>query len=412
MVEHGTVQVTFIESIITLIPENIGNVKTLDGEKVSSVLYQGTNTKVDFLDQSGTWSYVDLFYQTRTQNGQVELMSGLKRAYLSFDDLMRFLQEEMSMSHIYQPLLIKSLVESGGIATIRQLALQFLSQDESQVQYYESRIKQMPLKVLSKHGIVSKASELVSLNIQKLTLEQKAHIKMVCELKIQQYVAKKGLAIWDYRLLDNNPISDVLRLRVLHESGGRCALCGATKKDMPLHVDHIKPRSKGGKTVYENLQVLCARCNQTKSNKSEFDYRRELNPDNVPECQFCSDRIRSRIIDELGTVWAITDKYPVTEGHHLIFPKRHIQDWFSMSSHERGHAESLIRIIKNRLTDTDKTITGFNVGMNCGESAGQTIFHAHIHLIPRRNGDTSNPRGGVRGVIPNKMGYGHEDTDL
>ena len=64
-----------------------------------------------------------------------------------------------------------------------------------------------------------------------------------------------------------------------------------------------------------------------------------------------------------------------------------------------------MRILKNRLSDLDNTITGFNIGMNCGESAGQTIFLAHIHIIPRRDGDTPNPTGGVRGVIPDKMCY-------
>jgi ATP adenylyltransferase len=83
-------------------------------------------------------------------------MPDLKSVPFSASDLIEFLQEKMSMSHIYQPLLIRILVESGGTATIRQLALQFLNQDESQIQYYENRIKQMPLKVLSKHGIVSK----------------------------------------------------------------------------------------------------------------------------------------------------------------------------------------------------------------------------------------------------------------
>jgi diadenosine tetraphosphate (Ap4A) HIT family hydrolase len=76
-----------------------------------------------------------------------------------------------------------------------------------------------------------------------------------------------------------------------------------------------------------------------------------------------------------------------------------------MSENEQRDAGALIRILKKRLSESDRAITGFNVGMNCGESAGQTIFHAHIHLIPRRDGDTPNPKGGVRGVIPSKMGY-------
>jgi len=81
--------------------------------------------------------------------------------------------------------------------------------------------------------------------------------------------------------------------------------------------------------------------------------------------------------------------------------------WFSggMRSIFIQDANSLIQILRKRLSEKDKTINGFNVGMNSGESAGQTIFHSHIHLIPRRTGDTPNPRGGVRGVIPDKMDY-------
>jgi diadenosine tetraphosphate (Ap4A) HIT family hydrolase len=111
------------------------------------------------------------------------------------------------------------------------------------------------------------------------------------------------------------------------------------------------------------------------------------------------------MIEEYDSVWAIKDGYPVSEGHHLIIPRRHSSDWFMISEKERRDADALIRILKNRLSESDQTITGFNVGVNSGESAGQTIFHAHIHLIPRRDGDTPNPKGGVRGVIPDKMDY-------
>lgn len=324
---------------------------------------------------------------------------------MKFDDLIAFLETKMSMSHIYQPLLIRTLVDAGGSATLRQLAHAFLSQDESQLIYYEDRIKKMPLMVLRDHGIVSKKGDLITLNTEKLNLEQKAKIKMLCEQKLQEYVAKRGLSIWDYRLLDKDPIPDSLYYRVLKESGGRCALCGATKNERPLHVDHIKPRSKGGKTEYSNLQVLCSKCNLTKGNKDETDLRQSVMPDNDPECRFCHDKVKSRVVEEHGTVLAIRDGYPVSDGHHLILPKRHVPDWFSMTENERRDADALIRILKTRLLESDGTITGFNMGVNTGESAGQTIFHAHIHLIPRRDGDTAKPRGGVRGVIPDKMGY-------
>ena len=120
------------------------------------------------------------------------------------------------------------------------------------------------------------------------------------------------------------------------------------------------------------------------------------------KCPFCND---IEIIEEHGSVFAMKDNYPVTKGHHLIIPFRHTDDYFSMTTTERDDATKLIRVLKNKLEASDPSITGFNIGMNSGESAGQTVMHSHIHLIPRRDGDTEKPRGGVRGVIPDKMSY-------
>jgi len=324
---------------------------------------------------------------------------------MTFEKLIDFLENKMSMSHIYQPLLIKSLVEAGGSATIRQLSFNFLSQDESQLRYYEKKIKDMPLRVLRKRGVLEKDGELVSLNAKNLTFEQKAQIKMICEKKLQEFIVKRGLGIWDYRLLDSSPVPDSLYYNVLKDSKSRCALCGATKNERPLHVDHIKPRSKGGKTEYDNLQVLCSKCNQAKGNKDDKDFRDNITLGSIPDCKFCYENIKSRIIEEYNSVVVMKDYYPVSEDHCLIVPKRHAPDYFSMTTAEKIDTENLLQILKKRISNSDPTVTGFNVGMNCGESAGQTIFHAHIHLIPRRDGDTPNPRGGVRGVIPDKMDY-------
>lgn len=123
------------------------------------------------------------------------------------------------------------------------------------------------------------------------------------------------------------------------------------------------------------------------------------------DCPFCSTSIESKIIERLGSVIAIKDKNPVTEGHILVIPIRHTPDFFSMSFEEKKDAGELMRILRDRIEESDSTVTGFNIGTNCGESAGQSIMHAHIHLIPRRDGDILQPKGGVRGVIPDKMGY-------
>lgn len=325
---------------------------------------------------------------------------------MTFDQLIDFLTNKMRMSHIYQPLLIRSLVDAGGSATLRQLAQVFLSQDESQLAYYEKRIKEMPVKVLRSHDIITKDGELISLNISRLTLEQKAQIRGVCEQKIQEYVHKRGLSIWDHRMLEADPVSDSVRYEVLKAGGGRCALCGCTKNERPLDVDHIIPRSRGGSNDISNLQVLCSKCNRSKGNKDDTDFRNNLATDKHDNCLFCSQDIQSRIVATNNTVFAIEDKFPVTPGHLLIIPFRHSQDYFSLTEQERKDLEDLLRVLKNKIQEEDKTVTGFNIGMNCGESAGQSVMHTHIHLIPRRDGDVAEPKGGVRGVIPGQMGYG------
>ena len=122
-------------------------------------------------------------------------------------------------------------------------------------------------------------------------------------------------------------------------------------------------------------------------------------------CPFCGDNVEGRIIQEYETVIAVRDKYPVTQYHTLVLPRRHTPDFFTMTAQERKDAETLILRLKQEILKQDDAVIGFNIGINCGETAGQTIMHAHIHLIPRRQGDTPNPRGGVRGVIPKKMAY-------
>lgn len=323
---------------------------------------------------------------------------------MTFEELKDFMEQRMKLSHIYQPLLIKNLLNSGGSSTIRQMALSFLFEDESQIMYYEKRLKEMPIKVLSKHNIILKEGNFISLNCRSLTLQQKAELKKICEAKIQDYIVAKGLSIWDYRLMDESPISDVMRLRLLAEAKGRCALCGATKDERPLDIDHIIPRSKGGKTVYENLQVLCSKCNRTKGNKEDKDYRNIVKNEKAENCVFCIPN-RENIIIENDHAYAIKDIHPVTIDHTLVIPKRHFADYFEASRHEQNAISDILNIRRKALLEVEPTIKGFNVGVNSGAVAGQTIFHCHVHLIPRRIGDTPNPRGGVRGVIPNKMNY-------
>ncbi|PKL00746.1 MAG: HIT family protein [Tenericutes bacterium HGW-Tenericutes-1] len=122
-------------------------------------------------------------------------------------------------------------------------------------------------------------------------------------------------------------------------------------------------------------------------------------------CLFC-DKIfkKEDIIYENETVVALYDQYPVSKGHVLIVPKRHIQTYFDASFTEKTDVDQAIMTLKTML-DATYHPDGYNIGINNGIASGQSIMHLHVHLIPRYVGDTLNPKGGVRGVIPGKQSY-------
>lgn len=190
---------------------------------------------------------------------------------MSVDELMDFIQNRMRMSHIYQPLLIRLLVEAGGQSTLRQLAKEFSSFDEAQILLYESRLKKMPVPVLQRHDVLTKKGNLVSLNVGELTLEQRRAVLSECEAKITEFIQSRGLTTWS-GLLEVEPVAESIRYQVLKRDRN-CQLCGAGPDQGPLQVDHILPRSQGGTNAIENLQVLCSPCNRGKSNRDDEDFR-------------------------------------------------------------------------------------------------------------------------------------------
>ena len=121
-------------------------------------------------------------------------------------------------------------------------------------------------------------------------------------------------------------------------------------------------------------------------------------------CVFCDSFDKDRVLFETTEWVAVYDLYPVSKGHTLLIPKAHYETFFDLPDH-------LIDSLAHRLIDVKKILDdkfnpdGYNIGVNCGESAGQTVMHCHIHIIPRYKGDVENPSGGVRGVIPSKQKY-------
>jgi diadenosine tetraphosphate (Ap4A) HIT family hydrolase len=132
-------------------------------------------------------------------------------------------------------------------------------------------------------------------------------------------------------------------------------------------------------------------------------------PDEPPTCPFCTLQ-PDRIFLETDLILGLWDGFPVSPGHALLVPRRHVADWFEASPSE--HAALTTAIAQARAAIEAEASRqgrpkpdGYNVGFNAGAAAGQTIFHLHVHVIPRYAGDAENPRGGIRGVIPGKAAW-------
>ena len=121
-------------------------------------------------------------------------------------------------------------------------------------------------------------------------------------------------------------------------------------------------------------------------------------------CIFC-DMESVDVQDENDYAYVINDAFPITEMHALIIPKRHVKTYFDLNADELGACHDLLNSMRSGILDEDSSVEGFNIGMNNGTVAGQTVDHCHIHLIPRREGDVINATGGVRNLIPGMGDY-------
>jgi len=316
-----------------------------------------------------------------------------------------YLKGQMRMSHIYQPVMIWTLLDKGGNASIREIAREIAGYDEAMLEYYEERVKNMVGKVLTRNKIASRAlSDKQSFELTALYSQDEIEdLKGLCERKISEYIERRNIDIWDHRRNARRPVPGSVRYEVLVKAHHKCELCGVDASVRALEVDHIVPKSLGGPDSLDNYQALCYKCNTNKGNRSDIDLR-SLSEDYVSygECIFCN---HSDVVEENELAKAFYDKYPVTRGHILIVPKRHVKGYFDLFQPELNAINRLMRSVRERLMSEDISITGFTVGTNDGEAAGQTVMHSHLHLIPRRVNDMDDARGGVRGVIPERQKY-------
>lgn len=323
-----------------------------------------------------------------------------------FLQLEEYLSQRMRMSHVYQPVMIMRLLSNQGKAKADEIAIDLVQNDLSQLEYYTERVNQMVGKVLRNNQIVSKEkNEYHLIGFEELSDKEREKLIEMCSLKINKYKEKRGMLIWDHRRKNRSPIDGSIRYQVLNRANNVCELCGISSKIRALEVDHIVPKNWNGSDELSNFQALCYKCNANKRDTDDTDFRNriQLFGNRDENCMFCN--VKSEVVFDHTLAYVIKDKDEVSLGHHLIIPKRHYDNYFDLKSAELLAFNELIIKTKDKLLQEDNTIQGFNISINQGETAGQTIFHTHIHLIPRRKGDVENPRGGVRNVIIGKGDY-------
>ena len=323
---------------------------------------------------------------------------------MNYGDYESFIRKRMRMSHVYQPVMLMTLLRQGGRVSTTEIAKAILGHDESQIEYYEKIVGNMVGRVLRNHGLVKKEGGDYALCLdEKLTKGETARLIELCRQKLTEYEAKLGEKIWLHRKLSAGYISGTLRYEVLKQAQFHCELCGISGDIRALEVDHIIPRNLGGTDDQSNLQALCYSCNSMKRDRDQTDFRQVRNSYNIRAdgCPFCH-LPKERIFYENELAIAIRDAAPVTLLHTLLIPKRHTPDLFELSRPETNAYNELLKRIKEEIQQTDAKVAGFNVGVNNGEAAGQTVQHCHIHLIPRRVGDVTDVAEGIRSVIPGK----------
>jgi 5-methylcytosine-specific restriction endonuclease McrA len=255
---------------------------------------------------------------------------------MRFEDLVQFIERDMRMAHVYQPVMLRKLLYQGGRASRKDIARALLNEDRSQLDYYSEITRNMVGRVLTNRQVVKRdGTNYELLGYEKLTQLQVQELKNACDRKLAEYVARRGDLIWEHRRRSTGYVSGTLRYEILKSAKLRCELCGVPADERALEVDHIIPRNKGGKDEISNLQALCYSCNAMKRDRDDTDFRavRAAYGNTEPRCSFCSTT-KERPLLENSLAFVIKDNYPVTDGHVLVVPRRHVVDYFELGTAE------------------------------------------------------------------------------
>lgn len=320
-----------------------------------------------------------------------------------FDLLSDFICNQMKMSHIYQPAMLIRLLQSNGQATVSDIAKAILIRDPTQIEYYESTTKRQPGRVLTRnHGITERVHDTYFLKgFNELSNAEVTKLIEICQDQLDHFLETRAIDPWKHRRIPSAYIPGSKKYEVLKRAKGRCQLCGISAKLRALEVDHIVPRKFMGSDDISNLQALCYSCNAAKGASDDADLRdvAQAYSDREAGCAYCDPPIGT-LVSQNELSYSIQDPNPITPGHMLIVPKRHVEDYFDLYQPELNAIQQNLDVRRKSLQETDKSVTGFNVGFDSGSDAGQTAIHCYLHMVPRRSGDSVSQKGGLRGIVP------------
>ena len=298
---------------------------------------------------------------------------------MNFESLEGFIRTKMSMTHIYQPVMIKKLLESDGHATTEEIAKEFIDWDYSLLEYYKGRVMVWPKKTLKKHNVIDYSKGIFTLLLDDVTPEQRSRLIELCNNKTHEYVDmyENKMGVKNNR----SPISGSLRYEIIAKSRGICAACGVTSRTRPLDVDHIVPVNVGGTNDPSNLQVLCSRCNRQKRDRDKTNFvqwHKRLKYRDT-ECLLCrTEPVKSNVMAS-----AIRKRSPESDLHSMIFPRRHVGTFFDLIPAEKSHCMDLVEEVKEEIAGLDSRVDGFSIRFD-SKLVPDLHTHCHINVIPHR----------------------------
>lgn len=292
---------------------------------------------------------------------------------MDYAKLYNFINKKMRMTHIYQPIMIKELLESDGhSATAESIAKKFIDWDDSLLEYYKGRVLVWPRKTLVSHGVVRYENDTFTLCLDDISEEQRKRLIELCDNKTDEYVDKypnrEGVKS------NRTPITGGLRYDVIARAKGFCQACGIHSSKRSLDVDHIIPASMGGTNNIENLQALCFKCNRDKRNRDKTDFVLWQKRIKNQKCKLCNT---DGIYDSPMASFAPSGN-PDIPHEHLIFPKRHVTSFFDMILPERSLCMNLMDTVRVRLEEK-YGIRRFDISLNPAEPHR----HHSIRIIPK-----------------------------